>query len=1052
MKIDGFHIDGFGVHHDLSADDLPDGLTIIAGPNEAGKTTLQHFLVGMLFGFTPSNRPDHHAPLRGGAYGGRLLITDPDGRSLTIARSARRSSLRITGPDGPVDDAELHDLLGGATRDLFQSIFAVHIDELAELRALSDDQVRDRVFSAGIIGAGRTAQAALTQLADERDALLKPGGRSPDKYRIKRLRSELIDARSELGAVRRASKGLPAITNRLATLELDRQKLRASRRDHQAERTLLAAVADLWPAWTDAAEARAALDHLGPVPTVSATAGERLARGAERVEDLEGVRQAAELGLAEAEAALAAVPAPGPAAAHRDAIAALVADAPVERARLTAIDDLQARVTQTEADLRDALAHLGPDCDEAWLAARDERPDTGAAMRGAASLVTTAEQQLTHLSELHRRTTIELDDAAAELEAEQALLLQQPRHPVDRVTRAAEDAALLVTLAGQREVAARRLAAAMQPPPTDTAPPADEPARTPTALLVVALVLVAAAAIALATGATIAGVVAGAGGAILGAAALATRRPTRVAAPAPSAGEASPDVLARELAEIDHELEPVLLALGLATCPSLAEATNLRARADSLAAGSAQLERDLAQLALRQDALAAKRTRHQHRAEAELAEAEATLASARGAWAAWLDAQDLPPHLDPIAAAEILDATTRARAHQRTLDTARADIRRSQAQHLRFTEELDALLAGTSLTVTADPLADPLAAVAELDAQLQRDLLSQRRLEAATVAVDTARRVHDQAAERARQAALELQIVLTELGATDVEEGRALVARAERAEELRRTIAQAERDLTSSVGTVPERLDQARTLLAQADPTRWADEMRRLDHTLSDADDRIDDLTTELAHLTRERDDLERSADVPTWELRVSDLEAQLIEAITRWASLTVAHQLVEGTLARYQRERQPEVVQRAAARFSQITGGRYQRLEVRGQDIIAIDAAAREVPAGALSQGTVEQLYLCMRFALAESYAKTAQLPLMLDDVTVNADDLLGDDGGRHRRMAEAIASIATEHQVFVFTGHRSTVELLQAASPSARLITLQPSADARRIGLAAG
>ncbi|MCB1262487.1 MAG: AAA family ATPase, partial [Acidimicrobiales bacterium] len=198
MKIDGFHIDGYGVHHDLGATDLPDGLTIVSGPNEAGKTTLQHFLVGMLFGHTAVNRPDHHAPLRGGTYGGRLVVADDTGRRLTIHRGARKSSLRLNDDDGPVADGELQALLGNATRDLYQSIFAVHTDELDELKALSDEQVRDRVFSAGVLGAGRTAQQALTALAAERDELLRPGKRTSDKYAIKRLQAELVEARAAL--------------------------------------------------------------------------------------------------------------------------------------------------------------------------------------------------------------------------------------------------------------------------------------------------------------------------------------------------------------------------------------------------------------------------------------------------------------------------------------------------------------------------------------------------------------------------------------------------------------------------------------------------------------------------------------------------------------------------------------------------------------------------------------------------------------------------------------------------------------------------------------
>ena len=69
------------------------------------------------------------------------------------------------------------------------------------------------------------------------------------------------------------------------------------------------------------------------------------------------------------------------------------------------------------------------------------------------------------------------------------------------------------------------------------------------------------------------------------------------------------------------------------------------------------------------------------------------------------------------------------------------------------------------------------------------------------------------------------------------------------------------------------------------------------------------------------------------------------------------------------------------------------------------------------------------MRFALAESYAKTTKLPLLLDDITVNADDLdTTAEGNRLRRLADTIASVATEQQVLVFTHQQATVDLLQS------------------------
>ena len=74
MRITGWSIDGFGQFHKAEVTDLPPGLIVVHGPNESGKTTLQHFLTAMLFGVPPKNSPAHHKPLRGGSHGGRLFV------------------------------------------------------------------------------------------------------------------------------------------------------------------------------------------------------------------------------------------------------------------------------------------------------------------------------------------------------------------------------------------------------------------------------------------------------------------------------------------------------------------------------------------------------------------------------------------------------------------------------------------------------------------------------------------------------------------------------------------------------------------------------------------------------------------------------------------------------------------------------------------------------------------------------------------------------------------------------------------------------------------
>ena len=59
MKIEELYLAGFGRFSNKRIV-LQDGLNLIFGENEAGKTTLQHFIVGMLYGFSypqPEEKP-----------------------------------------------------------------------------------------------------------------------------------------------------------------------------------------------------------------------------------------------------------------------------------------------------------------------------------------------------------------------------------------------------------------------------------------------------------------------------------------------------------------------------------------------------------------------------------------------------------------------------------------------------------------------------------------------------------------------------------------------------------------------------------------------------------------------------------------------------------------------------------------------------------------------------------------------------------------------------------------------------------------------------------
>ncbi len=87
MRVTGWYVEGFGILNAFEARDLPAGLIVFEGPNEAGKSTLLAFLRGVLFGFPrviKGKRP-HYPPLRGGSHGGRVFLQTASG-DVTVER------------------------------------------------------------------------------------------------------------------------------------------------------------------------------------------------------------------------------------------------------------------------------------------------------------------------------------------------------------------------------------------------------------------------------------------------------------------------------------------------------------------------------------------------------------------------------------------------------------------------------------------------------------------------------------------------------------------------------------------------------------------------------------------------------------------------------------------------------------------------------------------------------------------------------------------------------------------------------------------------------
>ena len=241
MRIDGWHIEGFGIFRDWEVRGLPAGLTVFLGPNEAGKSTLLGFLRGALFGF-PSrrSRSPQYPPLLGGRHGGRLTLFGADGEVVVERVVARKNGLRVNGREATGED--LQALLGGADENVFCSVFAFSLSEMQSFEWLKAEQVRERIFSAGIAGAGASARRVIETLEDEAAAMYRTRGGS----RVREL-SEQIEQ------LEQRSKAAQAEADRYASLEQEQEKwsaraiaLAAEEQHLREQQRWLEARLDLW--------------------------------------------------------------------------------------------------------------------------------------------------------------------------------------------------------------------------------------------------------------------------------------------------------------------------------------------------------------------------------------------------------------------------------------------------------------------------------------------------------------------------------------------------------------------------------------------------------------------------------------------------------------------------------------------------------------------------------------------------------------------------------------------------------------------------------------
>jgi hypothetical protein len=183
-----------------------------------------------------------------------------------------------------------------------------------------------------------------------------------------------------------------------------------------------------------------------------------------------------------------------------------------------------------------------------------------------------------------------------------------------------------------------------------------------------------------------------------------------------------------------------------------------------------------------------------------------------------------------------------------------------------------------------------------------------------------------------------------------------------------------------------------------------------VDPALAAARDALTATVAEMARGLPSVAEAEEAVQAAALEVAEVTAEVEAVDLASRY--LAAAQEKVHSTIA-------PALEETLRAWLPVVTDGRYVDAAVDAASLTVRVCAASETwhQASRLSLGTAEQVYLLLRVALAQHLA-TESCPLLLDDVTVQADD------ARTRAVLDLLLRLSEDRQIVLFAQETAVVE----------------------------
>ncbi len=189
---------------------------------------------------------------------------------------------------------------------------------------------------------------------------------------------------------------------------------------------------------------------------------------------------------------------------------------------------------------------------------------------------------------------------------------------------------------------------------------------------------------------------------------------------------------------------------------------------------------------------------------------------------------------------------------------------------------------------------------------------------------------------------------------------------------------------------------------------------------------RRDALLIERAKLDEQLHLLENDRRGTELRFQREELLTSLHEQLCDWSTTIAARILIDEAVRSLLQSQRSHLLRFASDAFDSMTFGTYHQLIALDDGITAVGRDGRQISTAEMGRGTREQAYLALRIGLIRTAGRRGQrLPVLIDDILVNFDPQQAVEAMR------ALDTLASDHQLFIFTRHSSTVDLARSVIP---------------------